>query len=231
MSCSHAAASSRSASAPRTGTRLRARAAAPWTWAQRRGRGSWRSARASCSAHETSVFMRPRLGSCGGTFTDAACRSKTSCSASRPIIRHCWPERGRLCWHQGSCGVRRYRRDSDGDHRRGSWPADLTRTSMERMLPGFLTRCWTGCQDRQPAANPYRATRARAVVRLNLAFPLAVQALPRPRPRPCRIGLTLLSAVRFLAPAPWRASHRRGVTGSVRGITLRVRTTRQVEHR
>ena len=48
----------------------------------------WRSARASCSPHEASVFMRPRLGSCGGTFTDAAGRLKTSCSASRPVIGH-----------------------------------------------------------------------------------------------------------------------------------------------
>ena len=32
--------------------------------------------------------MRPRLDSCGGTFTDAAGRLKTSCSASRPVIRH-----------------------------------------------------------------------------------------------------------------------------------------------
>ena len=70
---------------------------------------------------------------------------------------------------------------------------------MERVLPGFLTRCWTGCQDRQPAANPYRAARARAVVRLNLAFPLLSKPYPRPRSRPCRIGLTLLSAGRFLA--------------------------------
>ena len=65
-----------SASAPRTGARPRARAATPWTCAQRRGRGSCRSARASCSAHEASVFMRPRLDSRGGTFTDVACRSE-----------------------------------------------------------------------------------------------------------------------------------------------------------
>jgi hypothetical protein len=36
------------------------------------------------------------LGSCGGTFTDVACRSKTSCSASGPVIRRCWLERGGL---------------------------------------------------------------------------------------------------------------------------------------
>ena len=52
--------------------------------AQRRGRGSCRSARASGSAQEASAFMRPRLDICGGTFTGAACRLKTSCSASRP---------------------------------------------------------------------------------------------------------------------------------------------------
>jgi hypothetical protein len=40
------------------------------------------------------VFTRPRLGTCGGTFTDVACRLETSCSASRPVIWHCWPERG-----------------------------------------------------------------------------------------------------------------------------------------
>jgi hypothetical protein len=118
MSRSHAAASSRSASPPRTGARPRARAATPWECAQRRGRVSCRSARASGSAHEASVFMWPRLGSHGGTFTDGACRLKTSCSASRPIIRHCWPELGRLRWHQGSCGIRRYRREPDGNHRR-----------------------------------------------------------------------------------------------------------------
>jgi hypothetical protein len=60
------AASSRPALAPRTGARLRARAATPWTCAQRRGRGSCRSVRASCPAQEASVFMRPRLDSCGG---------------------------------------------------------------------------------------------------------------------------------------------------------------------
>jgi hypothetical protein len=42
--------------------------------AQRRGRGSCRSARASCSAQEANVSMRPRLDSCGRTFTDVACR-------------------------------------------------------------------------------------------------------------------------------------------------------------
>jgi hypothetical protein len=48
------------------------------------GKRLCRSARASCSAQEASVFMRPRLDSCGGTFTGVACRLKTSCSASRP---------------------------------------------------------------------------------------------------------------------------------------------------
>jgi len=43
-------------------------AATPWTCAQRRGRGSWRSTRASCCDHGASVFMRPRLDSRGGTF-------------------------------------------------------------------------------------------------------------------------------------------------------------------
>ena len=43
------------------------------------GESSCRSARANCSAQEASVFMRPRLGSCGGTLTDVACRLKTSC--------------------------------------------------------------------------------------------------------------------------------------------------------
>jgi len=76
MSCSQAAASSRSASAPRTDTLPRARAATPWTCAQRRGRGSCRSARASCSAQDADVFMRPKLDSCGGTFTGVAGRSK-----------------------------------------------------------------------------------------------------------------------------------------------------------
>jgi hypothetical protein len=68
MSCTQAAASSRSASAPRTGARLRARLATPWTCAQRRGKGSWRSARACCCAHDASVFTRPRLGGRSGTF-------------------------------------------------------------------------------------------------------------------------------------------------------------------
>jgi hypothetical protein len=95
MSCSHAAASSRSASALRTGARLRARAATPWACAQRRGRGSWRRARASCCAHDASVFKRPRLDSRSGTFTDMACRLKTSGSPSGPVIRRCWPELGR----------------------------------------------------------------------------------------------------------------------------------------
>ena len=85
MSCSQAAASIRSASAPRTGARPRARAATPWTCAQRRGRGSSRSPRATCSPHEASVFMRPRLDSRGGTFTDAADRLKTSCPTSRHV--------------------------------------------------------------------------------------------------------------------------------------------------
>ena len=201
MSCSHAAASSRSASAPRTGARPRARAATPWTCAQRRGRGSRRSARASGSAQSASVFMRPRLDRCGGTFTNVACRLKTSCSASRPI-RHCWPERGGLCWHQGSCGVRRYRQGPDGDHRRGSWPADLARPSIERCTPGVSDTLLDGCQDRQPAANPYRATRSPGGRPAEPGLPLAVQASPWPRPRPCRTGLTLLSADRFLAPSP-----------------------------
>jgi hypothetical protein len=48
------------------------------------GQGSWSSARASCCARDASVFMRPRLGSCGGTFTDVAGRPKTSCPAPRP---------------------------------------------------------------------------------------------------------------------------------------------------
>jgi len=167
MSCSQAAASSRSASAPRRGARLRAWAATPWTCAQRRGRGSCRSARASCSAHEASVVMRPRLDSCGGTFTGVACRLKTSCSTSRPIIQHYWPERGRLCWHQGSCRVRRYRRDPDGDHRRGLVACRPDQDFYGACAPWFLARCWTGRQDQAAAANPYRATRARAVVRLN----------------------------------------------------------------
>src|SRR6266851_945788 len=72
MSCSHAAASSSLASAPRTGARLRARAATPWTCAQRRGRGSCRSAWASCCAYDASVFILARLGSCDGTFTGLA---------------------------------------------------------------------------------------------------------------------------------------------------------------
>ena len=50
--------------------------------AQRRGRGSCRSARASRSAQEANVVMRPRLGSCGGTFTGVACSLKTSCPAA-----------------------------------------------------------------------------------------------------------------------------------------------------
>jgi len=73
---------------------------------------------------------------------------------------------------------------------------------MERVLPGFLTRCWTACQDRQPAANPYRATTARAVVRLNLAFPLLSKPYPGRAHIRARIGLTPLSAGRFLAPSP-----------------------------
>ena len=40
--------------------------------------------RASCSVREASVFMRPRLDSCGGTSTDMACRLKTSWLASGP---------------------------------------------------------------------------------------------------------------------------------------------------
>jgi hypothetical protein len=67
--------------------RLRARAATPWTCAQRRGRDSWRSTWASCSAHEASVFMRPRLDSRGGTLTDVASRLKTSCCSLRPTTR------------------------------------------------------------------------------------------------------------------------------------------------
>jgi hypothetical protein len=51
------------------------------------GRGSWRSARARCWAQDASVFMRPRLESRGGTFTDVACRLKTSWSASCSVIR------------------------------------------------------------------------------------------------------------------------------------------------
>jgi len=139
------------------------------------------------------------------------------------IIRHCWPEPGALCWRQGSCGVRRYRRDPDGDQSAGSWPADLDRTSMERVLPGFLTRCWTGCQDRQPAANPYRATTARAVVRLNLAFPCC--------PSLTQAALTSVpaSGSRPYPPAgSWprrRDGHATvgGVARSVRGITPRAR--------
>ena len=40
---------------------------------------SSRSARASCCAHEASVFMQPRLDSWRRTFTDVAYRLKTSC--------------------------------------------------------------------------------------------------------------------------------------------------------
>ena len=50
--------------------------------AQRRERGSCRSARASCSAQEASVFMWPRLGSCGGPFTDVACHCAYGAGAS-----------------------------------------------------------------------------------------------------------------------------------------------------
>jgi hypothetical protein len=81
-----------------------ARAATPWECAQRRGKGSCRSARASGSAREAAVFMRPRLGSHGGTFTGVACRLKTSYSASRPIIWHCWLERGGLACIRESHG-------------------------------------------------------------------------------------------------------------------------------
>jgi len=52
---------------------------APWTCAQRRGRSSCRSAWARSSAHEASAFMRPRLDSRRGTYTDVACRLRTSC--------------------------------------------------------------------------------------------------------------------------------------------------------
>jgi hypothetical protein len=53
------------------GCQTRARAATPWTTcAQRRGSGSYRSARERSSAHEASAFMRTRLGSRRGTFTD-----------------------------------------------------------------------------------------------------------------------------------------------------------------
>ena len=40
-----------------------------------------RSARASCSPHDASVFMRPRLGSCDGTFTGLAGRATTPAEA------------------------------------------------------------------------------------------------------------------------------------------------------
>ena len=89
MSCGHAAASSRSASAPRTGARPRARAATPSTCAQWRGRDSRRSARARGSAQEASVFIRPRLDSLGGTFTDVACRLKTSCKSGTNHVAKC----------------------------------------------------------------------------------------------------------------------------------------------
>src|ERR1700693_3554034 len=106
MSCSHAAASRKSASAPSTGARLRARAATtPWTCAQRRGRGSWMGAWANCPAHEASVFIRPRLDSRGGTFTDLACRLKTSCYTSGPSSGDAgWPQRGGARLNKEFCG-------------------------------------------------------------------------------------------------------------------------------
>ena len=48
------------------------------------GKRLLQEARASCSPRDASVFMRPRLDSRDGTFSDEAGRLKTSCSASVP---------------------------------------------------------------------------------------------------------------------------------------------------
>src|SRR6266487_3850497 len=93
MSCSHAAASSRSASVPRTGARPRARTATHWTCAQRRGRGSWRSARASVEESELpDLALYERLIADGIAAADArdsavdhvTARRLAICLAARP---------------------------------------------------------------------------------------------------------------------------------------------------
>jgi hypothetical protein len=59
--------------------------------------------------------MRPRLGSRGWTFTDVACRLKTSCQRRVPVIRWwCSPQRVGLGAIWSSAGFRRHRRDLHG---------------------------------------------------------------------------------------------------------------------
>ena len=102
----------------RTGARLRARAATPWTCAQRRGTDSWRSVRARCSAQGASAIMRPRLSGRNETFTDLACRLKTSCDASVPVIRNARRlQRGDLSSIRDFAGLRRQHPDQGRDHR------------------------------------------------------------------------------------------------------------------
>ena len=136
MSCSHPAACRRSASAPRKGVRLRARAATPWTCAQRRGSGTCKSARARSSAQQASGFIRPRVDSRLGTFTDLACHLKTSREASILAIGYCMVAPPRRSWlQQESCAVSTALQRSSEDPR--PQPGGLTSPYMGRFLARF----------------------------------------------------------------------------------------------
>jgi hypothetical protein len=100
---------------------------------------------------------------------------------------------------------------------------------MESVLLGFLARCWTAGQDRRPAADPFRAVRSLAVVRLNRAFPCCRSlTLSRAHVSAC-IRLSSCPPIRFLVPSPWQACHRRGGHREGTWYHPRARTTRRVE--
>jgi hypothetical protein len=95
------------------------------------------------------VFMRPRLGSRGGTFTDVACRGKTSCPAPGP----CDPvtglaSAGRARRHQPFCGSGR----DPGQDDRGDLAAAIDGMCRSRVLAGQWRRVIMAvCRGGRPA--------------------------------------------------------------------------------
>jgi hypothetical protein len=87
--------------------------------------------------------------------------------------------------------------------------------------PGFLTRCWTGVRTGSLRLAQTGATRARAVILLNLAFP----SLSKPSPAVLTsVPHRAHAAIRRPVPSPSPGgSATIEVTESMRIITLRVR--------
>src|SRR6185312_12042342 len=97
--------------------------------------------------------MRPRLDSRPGTFTDVACRLKTSCSASGPS--------------SGTAALSEVALPASGILRCFGGVIEIQTELISRGLGLRPDQAWTGCQHRPSVASPFRTVKALAVVRLN----------------------------------------------------------------